>query len=214
MSEKSSRKTDTGRGSGVTEDPFEWLQRMKVASIRRRKDLTKEDFEKLLEVQRAIKTPKMSKDEFVKSLKEAEIYGKRRKYGSLKESKKTALEWFSKQEDNWWTNEQIKILIQLDKIYELFERKLYQDWQKQFIERCKKVYKRMMKENKELLANEFIDEAYKRMNQVKPKKRSEVEQTIITRIRRLSIQRRYYELNKLMEELRPLLPPGMSDGAE
>jgi len=210
---KSVRKYDTGRGSGITKDAWEWLQRMKVAPLKQQKQVDKDTFEKLLEVQRVVKTPKMSKDEFVKALKESEIYGRRRKYRTLEKTKEEALEWFSIQEDAWWTNEEMKILLELDRANHNFRVKCYKRWQKEFINRCQKIYHRLIKEGKEKLAKEFIDEAYKRMMAARPKRRSEVEQAIITRIRRLTIQRRYYELQKLMEELRPLLPLGANGAA-
>ena len=209
---RSAKKLDTGRGSGITKDSFEWRSKIKVPPIQKKKELGIEEFEKLLKVQRAVKPPSMSKDEFVKTLKESEIYGMRRKYRSEKERKKGALEWFSIQEDNWWTNEQMKILIHLDQSNFDFKVKCYNTWKESFVKKCRKIYKQLMKEGKDKEANDFSEEAYQRLQAAKPRKRTEVEQTIVTRIRRLTMQRRYYELNKIMEELRPLLPPEVANG--
>jgi len=207
----SKKRYDTGRGSGVTENPFVWRLRMKLPPVRKQKKLEREEFEKLLKVQQAIKTPTMSKDEFIKCLSEPEIYGRRRKYRTLKEKRQQAMEWFSKQEENWWSNEQLKILAYLDRKNFQFEVKTYKMWSRDFIKRCKRIYNRLKKQDSKL-AKEFIEEAWKRLEAAKPRKRGEVEQRIVNRIRRLTIQRRYYELHQLYEELRPLLPPEVANG--
>ena len=205
MKEKDMKKYDTGQGSGVTKDVFAWRLRMKVPPVKYKKRPDKEEFEKLLKIQTMIRTPMMSKDEFEECLSEPEKYGRRRRYRSAKEAKINALEWYSKQEDNWWTNEQMKILIYLDRTTQTFKEAQYKSWQKRFIKECKKIYKNLLKEKKDKLAKEFIEEAYNRLESAKPRQRTEVEQVIITRIRRLTLQRRYFELNALAEELRPMI---------
>lgn len=198
------KKLDTGRGSGISNDEYLWRLKIKVPPIRKQKQVSKEEFEKLLKVQRAVKTPAMSKDEFIKCLKEPEKYGRRRKYRTIKERRESARKWFSIQEDNWWTNEEMKILIFLDQ--KKFKSKVvaYKRWTKEYVKQCKRVYSQLKKKDPKL-AEEFIEEAWERLESAKPRKRSDMEQMIITRIRRLTLQRRYFELNKLMEEVRPLV---------
>jgi len=199
------KNLDTGQGSGITKDPYEWRRRIKVPPIRKPKDMDAEEFEKLLKVQQSIMTPKMSKDDFVKCLSEPEKYGRRRKYRSAKERMENAMEWYAKQETNWWVNEQMKILWQLDVASLRMKEKNYDIWLKMFIPQCKRVYKQLLKEKKIQLAKDFINTSYDVMTSKKPKQRHEVEQKIINRIRRLTLQRRYYELQQIMDEIRPLI---------
>jgi len=201
-------KGDRGRGSGVTND--EWLYREAFLPPVKEKQVapTMEEFAKLLKIQQAVKTPelRMSNEEFMKTLTEQEKYGGRRGTRTLRQRVAAALDWFDSIEETWWCREQTKILRHLDKKDFDFRIETYRQWRKEFVKQCKRAYRRLKKEKKHKIAEEFMEEAWRRIEAAKPVQAGMVEQTIIHIVRKLTIQRRWKELKDFEDEIRPLLP--------
>jgi len=197
-------------GSGQTDDYWDFAQRIRVGPARIPPDeISAEEFKEILERQGLppLVTGPMEKQlttvEFLQMLRNPKA---RTTYQTRSRMDRIAsnLEYFQRQEDYWWANQQIQLLRIIDE--KRYQDKLaaYNMWAKQvFIPKVEKVYKHL-KKTVPKTAEEFLEYAYKYMKANEPQRRARGSMVIIEHIRRLIIRREYNDLEMFNRELAPL----------
>jgi len=202
------RKFGVG-GSGITEDRWDYMQRIAVGPVRLPpEEIDAETFRELLERQGLPSLepkkdiPMPTTEEFMRLLNSPGAQTTRQTRSQLKRIA-DAQEYFQRQEYHWWCNQQIQILRTLDEKAHQDKVTAYNSWVKNsFMPRLKKAYKRIEDPKK---AREFVNYAHKLIQDGKPKRRARGSMVIIERIRRMVIERNYNDLEAFNKELAPLL---------
>lgn len=212
MSDVKKRRFGAG-GSGITDDPWDYLQRIKVGPVRLPpEEIDADTFREILERQGLPalepKEPEElpTAEEFMKLLANplARTSFQRRtqqeRYGANRE-------YFEKQELYWWCNQQMQIFRALDENKYQYKLGAYNMWVNQvLIPKIKKVHKQLAKVDKTKAAA-FAAYAYDFINNSRPKRRQAGSMVIIEKIRRMVIEGKIYELQEFQSEIAPLLKP-------
>jgi len=204
------RKFGVG-GSGITEDRWEYMQRIKIGPVRLPpEEIDAQTFREILErqglpaLEPKESTPMPTTEEFLKLLNSPNAQTTRQTRSSIKR-RADALEYFQRQEYYWWCNQQIQILRTLDEIRHQDRITAYNTWVRRvFMPRLEKAYKKIEDPQK---ARAFLDYAYKLIKDNEPKRRARGSMVIIEKIRRMVIERNYNDLEAFNQELAPLLKP-------
>ena len=204
------RKFGVG-GSGITEDRWEYMQRIKIGPVRLPpEEIDAETFREILERQGLPalepKEPEdaLTTEEFMKLLNSPNVQTTRQTRSSIKR-RADALEYFQRQEYYWWCNQQISVLRFLDEKRHQDNIATYNTWVRQcFMPRLEKASKKIKNPKKQ---REFLEFAYQFIKDNEPKRRARGSMVIIERIRRLVIERNYNDLEAFNRELAPLLKP-------
>ena len=200
-------------GSGITDDPWDYLGRIKVGPIRLPpEEIDAETFKELLERQELPlleprETEKLpTAEEFMKLLANphARTSFQRR---SAQDRYTQTRKYFEKQELYWWFNQQMNIWRVLDENRYQYKLGAYNMWVNQVLmPRIKKIHKELAKTDKDK-ATAFAHYAYGFIGNHKPKKRQAGSMVIIEKIRRMVIEGKIYELQEFQSEIAPLLKP-------
>ena len=200
-------------GSGITEDRWDYLQRIKVGPVRLPpEEIDADTFRELLErLDLPALEPKEPEElptaeEFMKLLNspgsrtsfqrrtQQERYGANRKY-------------FEDQEKYWWYNQQMQIWRALDENKHQYKLGAYNMWVTQVLmPRIKKTYKLIAKTDRDK-AIAFGEAAHRFINDSRPKRRKAGSMVIIEKIRRMVIEGKIYELQEFQSEIALLLKP-------
>ena len=203
----------TAGGSGITDDPWDYLGRIKVGPVRLPpEEIDAETFKELLKRQDlpALEPKETEKlptaEEFLKLLANprARTSFQRR---SMQQRYTQTRKYFESQEWYWWCNQQMNILRVLDENKYQYKLGAYNMWINQvFRPHVKKIYKQIEKENKQR-AIAFGTAAHKFIGNNRPKRRQTGSMVIIEKIRRMVIEGKVYELQEFQNEIAPLLKP-------
>jgi len=186
-------------GSGITGDPYEYLDRLKFPAIQLPEEIDKEKFLRILKDYEEPKREVPTKEEFLKILKIQQGQVKRMyNVRTMKEKLTNALKYFETVEERWWIDQQMKLLDFKDDRDLRDNKKYFERWVKQvYLPTVKKVAEKL----KEPILSQFVDAAFEYMEKLEPKPRSDATNNIISRIRYLVLSRRYEEYYSLSAEL-------------
>lgn len=209
---KKKRRFGVG-GSGITEDRWDYLQRIKVGPVRLPpEEIDAETFRELLERQdiplSELKEPEEmpTAEEFMKLLANptARTSFQRR---TQQERYTTNRKYFEDQEKYWWYNQQMQIWRALDENKHQYKLGAYNMWITQVLmPRIKKTYKLIAKTDRDK-AIAFGEAAHRFINDSRPKRRKAGSMIIIEKVRRMVIEGKVYELESFQQEIAPLLKP-------
>jgi len=212
MRKNMKKRTAGPGGAGITAEYWEYAQRIRVGPVRLPpEEIDAETFKELLEQQGpADVRPNKAREEGLTTKEFIELYrlpGTQTRRGTRSRMDRImdALEYFGRQEEIWWVNQQMEILRILDAKKHEDKMTAYRVWQKLFMERVKKAYKLLVKEDP-ARAREFLGYAYKFMKAREPQRKKAGSMVIIERVRRMALGRQYNELESFKRSLEVLRP--------
>ncbi len=198
-------------GAGITDDPWDYLGRIRVGPVRLPpEEIDAETFKELLDRQglpdleprEAEKLP--TAEEFMKLLADPHARTSFQRRSAQQRYTQTR-KYFENQEWYWWCNQQMNILRILDENRYQYKLGAYNMWINQVLmPRIKKVHKALAKTDKDK-ATAFAHYAYEFIAKSKPKKRQAGSMVIIEKIRRMVIEGKVFELQDFQSEIAPLL---------
>ena len=197
----------------MTDDPWDYLARIKVGPVRLPpEEIDAQTFKELLERQELpLLEPKESEElptaeEFMKLLANPHARTSFQRRSSQQRYTQTR-KYFENQEWYWWCNQQMNILRILDENKYQYKLGAYNMWVNQVLmPRIKKVHKALAKTDRDK-ATAFAQYAYGFIANRKPKKRQAGSVVIIEKIRRMVIEGKVFQLQEFQAEIAPLLKP-------
>jgi len=207
----------TGWFPGMSPDvAVRYRQRFKVPPIRIPvDDIDAETFKEMLEEQeRQVDEMSEYKEETAKEMTKElffEIYNdptakKRKQARSAKQRMIQGLEWFKRQDEDLWIDDQMRILESyLDPHRMHIRKEAYKTWRKVFLNEVLTIAKAIRKKHGATKARAFMEFGYDYAESKEPHDIQPFTKIIRRRVRRLSLRTDMEELRKFSESLYPLL---------